>query len=84
MKKAMDDKVDEVRAGREIREVHTFSRDQLGEIAKGIAKMMIVGQLYVGDFCEQTVKWGTDGSVLVTTVHSPSDISRWRDAGRPK
>lgn len=62
---------------RTIREVHVFSQEELANLAKSSAKMAIMGgQLYIGTFDEQIVDVNADGSITVTTVHTPGT---WED-----
>ena len=72
-------------AGREVREIHEFSREQLEKLVKYNAKLAIVGGMYVGEFRDQTVEWRDDGSAVVTTVHTPSESRPgWQEGRRPK
>ncbi len=61
---------------REMTETHTYSLQQLEEIAKSVAKLSIVGSLYIGDFGGQTVEWLADGFLRVLTTHTPGSIER--------
>lgn len=63
---------------RTISEVRRFTRAQLEAAAKSLAKLEIVGGMYCGDFGEQTVVWEEDGSLVVTTVHTPAEVGDWQ------
>lgn len=58
---------------RQINETHTFSRADIERIIAQTARHMIVGSFYVGamDDEDQFVKWNEDGSITVTTPHTP-------------
>ena len=56
---------------RTIKEQHTFSRDEINEILKQIARMNIIGNFYKGEFGEQTITHAEDGTVTVVTTHTP-------------
>jgi hypothetical protein len=56
---------------RTLKEIHTYTREELEAIAKSTAKMEIVGTIYYGELGEQTVRWNDDGSIDVATTHTP-------------
>jgi hypothetical protein len=60
---------------RSVVEQHTFSKEDLAELAKSSAKLQIIGTIYRGDFGEQTTRWNEDGSLTVLTTHTPSASS---------
>lgn len=54
-------------------EVHVFTRAQLEELAKRVAKTQIISSLYRGEFKEQKAEWLFDGSQLrIFTEHEPA------------
>lgn len=58
---------------RQVEEIHTFSRQQIEESLKSLAKLKIIGSIYYGEFDAQRVEWMDDGSARVFTIHSPDD-----------
>ncbi len=56
---------------RKIKEIETFTRLDLAELAKSAAKLKIIGSYYKGDFESQKAKWEPDGSITIITTHSP-------------
>jgi hypothetical protein len=57
---------------REVREIHDFTREEVHAILKSVAKMAIVGGMYIGDFAGQSVEEMDDGSFRVITLHQPA------------
>lgn len=57
---------------RELTEIHRFTKDDLARIAMSIARMKIIGDLYIGEFGDQVVDWLPDGTAIVSTTHSPA------------
>lgn len=56
---------------RTVTEVRVFTRDEIEKIIASAAKCEIIGGYYEGDFGVQTTKWARDGSLTVTTQHTP-------------
>lgn len=69
---------------RQIKETHTFSRADIERIIAQTARHMIVGDFYVGamDEADQFVQWNDDGSITVTTPHTP-DFTKSLRRGAP-
>ena len=67
---------------RQINETHTFSRADIERIIAQTARHMIIGSFYVGamDDEDQFVKWNEDGSITVTTPHTPDFTKSVRHA----
>jgi hypothetical protein len=53
--------------GKERTEVHTFTPEHMEKVAKSMAKMAIVGQMFHGEIFEQRVVKEPDGSLSVFT-----------------
>ncbi len=63
---------------RTINELKRYSREDIERMAKNYAMIEIVGGMYVGDFHGQTAIWDPDGSLVVTTSHTPGEMEDWR------
>lgn len=58
---------------RTITEIHTFTRENLEQAGKLLAKTKIISGYYIGDIGEQEIAWKDDGSLVVTTTHTPGE-----------
>lgn len=63
---------------RVIHEQNHYTKDDLIAMACNYAKLQIIDSFYVGDIGEQTVKWQSDGSLIIVTSHAPGDLADWR------
>ena len=59
---------------RERKEMIQFSRSDLEHIAKSMAKLRIVGNLFVGHISNQTVEWNSDDGLSVVTTFQESTL----------
>jgi hypothetical protein len=57
---------------RTITEVETFTREQLEDYLKQLVKVRLNGS-WLHKISEQHVWWKPDGSVVVTTTHTPEE-----------
>lgn len=56
------------------KELVTFNRKDLEEIASFYAKSRLIGSMYVGAIGEPHVRWLEDGGIEVVVPHTPSRI----------
>lgn len=56
---------------RTLNEVRTFTKEDLAEIAKNVAKLEIIGDIYRGEFHTQEIIYQSDGSLMIITSHTP-------------
>jgi hypothetical protein len=54
--------------GRNRVEAHSFKKEQIDEIVKQYAKMMIVGRIFFGEIGEQAVMHDENGGITVLTT----------------
>jgi hypothetical protein len=66
---------------RERKEIIHFSRNDIENIAKSMAKLRIVGDLFIGRFIEQEVQWHNDESlsIIITYIEGTIDDIPSRD-----
>ena len=54
---------------RERSEIISFSKDDLERIVRAVAHQRIVGDMFIGKFGEQDLRWTPDGGVEVVTKY---------------
>jgi hypothetical protein len=59
---------------RERKEMIQFSRNDLEYIAKSMAKLRIVGDLFIGRIIDQEVQWHTDESLTVVVTYQEGTL----------
>jgi hypothetical protein len=57
------------------KEIIDFSRDDLEHIAKQMAKLRIIGDLFVGRIIDQEVIWRTDERLSVITTYVEGNLT---------
>ncbi len=57
---------------RQIDEMKIYTREQLENLVKTVARIEIIGNIYRGEIHNQTVSWNdNNGSITVVTSHTP-------------
>jgi hypothetical protein len=55
---------------RERSEIISYSKDDIERIIRYLSQQQLTGQLFIGKFGEQQIKWNDDGGVEVITKYT--------------